>query len=105
MGTPSTSENILLTERAIGTDQNRKYVYIVNADNQTEYREVQIGESINGSRIIKSGLSQGDQVITEGLIRLRPGMPVKPMTKEQMQAAQQAQQKPEAPEPEGDDAE
>jgi len=78
LGTPDMRDTILLDERAIGTDQDRKFVYIVNDQNMSEYREVKIGESIEGARIIRAGLSNGDRVITEGIIRLRPGMPVAP---------------------------
>ena len=78
MGTPDVQNKILLDERAIGTDQDRKFVYIVNAENMSEYREVKIGESMDGARVISDGLTEGDRVITEGIIRIRPGMPVDP---------------------------
>lgn len=78
MGTPESQDKIMIAERAIGTDQNRKFVYVVNDQNMVEYREVKIGQSILGDRIILSGLSSGDRVITEGIIRIRPGMPVDP---------------------------
>lgn len=83
MGTPSSVDQILIGERAIGTDQSRKFVYVVNEQNMVEYRVVTIGESIEGQRVISSGLSDGDKVITEGIIRIRPGMPVMPQAKEQ----------------------
>lgn len=89
MGLPQKQDEILLTERAIGTDQDRKFVYIVNDQNMVEYRQVRIGESMGGERIVASGLQEGDKVITEGIIRIRPGMPVQPQTAEQAQAAQQ----------------
>ncbi len=91
MGLPQKQEEILLTERAIGTDQDRKYVYVVNDKSMVEYRQISIGESMGGERIVTSGLKAGDKVITEGVIRLRPGMPVKPMTAEEAQAQQEAQ--------------
>lgn len=78
MGSPSTQERILVPERAIGTDQNRKFVYVVNDQDIIEYREVQIGQSTNGNRIINQGLNEGDKVVTEGIIRIRPDMPVAP---------------------------
>ncbi len=83
MGRVGDQQRILLTERAIGTDQDRKFVYIVNAEGVTEYREVKIGESIKGQRVILSGLDGGEQVITEGIVRIRPGMPVAPKVKEE----------------------
>jgi len=81
MGKTGDEDKILVSERAIGTDQDRKFVYIVGDDNTAAYREVKIGESINGQRVILSGLSAGEKVITEGLVRIRPGMPVSPQIK------------------------
>ena len=74
----SDEERILLTERAIGTDQDRKFVFTVNGDKVAKYREVKIGESIKGRRVILSGLETGEKVISEGLALIRPGMPVTP---------------------------
>ncbi|VAW96759.1 RND efflux system, membrane fusion protein [hydrothermal vent metagenome] len=78
LGSATEKERILVSERAIGTDQNRKFVYIVNGENKTTYREVQLGDSIDGHRVIRSGLNSGDKVITRGLIRIRPNMLVAP---------------------------
>ncbi len=74
MGTPNRGEIILISEAAIGTDQDKKFVYIVNAESMAEYREVLLGKSVKGQRVIQSGLTEGDVVITEGIIRIRPGM-------------------------------
>ena len=79
LGSQSEKESILISERAIGTDQNRKFVYVVNAENKTAYREIVIGDSINGSRIVRSGLNVGDKVIVRGLMRIRPDMLVDPI--------------------------
>lgn len=87
MGLPQKQDNILLTERAIGTDQDRKFVYVVNDQNMVEYRQVKIGESTGGERIVISGLAEGDKVITEGIIRIRPGMPVMPQSAAEAEAA------------------
>lgn len=81
MGSPGDQERILVSERAIGTDQDRKFVYVVNSENKTAYREIKIGESVDGKRIVLSGLEQGDMVITEGIMRIRPDMPVSPQEK------------------------
>jgi len=78
LGSASEEKKILVSERAIGTDQNRKFVYVVNNENKTTYREVQLGDSIDGDRIILSGLKAGDKVIIRGLMRLRPHMDVEP---------------------------
>lgn len=68
----------LVLERAVGTDQNRKFVYVVNAANQTEYRPVQLGTSVGELRVVLSGLKPGEHVIVDGLQRVRPGAPVTP---------------------------
>ncbi|NOX91902.1 MAG: efflux RND transporter periplasmic adaptor subunit [Gammaproteobacteria bacterium] len=78
LGSPTRENRILLSERAIGTDQNRKFVYVVNGKNKTTYREVKLSDSIDGNRIIHSGLKIGDKVIVRGLIRIRPDMLVEP---------------------------
>ena len=82
MGGTGDEEKILITERAIGTDQDRKFVYVINDKNTAEYREVKLGESINGMRVVLSGLKEGETVITDGLVRIRPNMPVTPQLKE-----------------------
>ncbi len=80
----SNSQNIkqiAISERAIGTDQDRKYVYVISKTNTAEYREVTIGANIKGRRLILSGLKENDVVIVEGLARIRPNMPVAPKIK------------------------
>ncbi|VAX08843.1 RND efflux system, membrane fusion protein [hydrothermal vent metagenome] len=71
-------KTILINERAISTDQNRKFVYVVNDENKTTYREVHLGRSIGGDRIIRSGLANGDKVVVRGTMRIRPDMLVEP---------------------------
>ncbi len=78
LGSAISQEHILVSEKAIGTNQDRKFVYVVNDTNKVTYREVSVGNSLNGKRIITNGLQDGDSVITEGLIRMRPGMLVEP---------------------------
>ena len=73
-------------ELALGTDQNRKFVYVVSDDNLAKYREVKIGESIDGQRLILSGLEAGDKVITKGIAHIRPDMFVTAEGPEQKQA-------------------
>lgn len=68
----------LVLERAVGTDQNRKFVYVVSSSNQTEYRPVQLGSSVGELRVVLSGLKPGERVIVDGLQRVRPGAPVAP---------------------------
>ncbi len=68
----------LVAERAIGTDQNRKFVYVVAANNQTEYRPIQLGTTVGDLRVVTSGLKAGERVVVDGLQRVRPGAPVAP---------------------------
>lgn len=78
LGSPSENNIILLSERAIGTDQNRKFVYVVNRENKTTYREVKLSDSIGGRRVVNFGLKPGEKVIVRGLMRIRPNILVKP---------------------------
>lgn len=78
MGVAASGDKILVTERAIGTDQSRKFVYVVDDQDTVVYREVRIGESVAGKRVITSGLAPGEKVIVEGIIHIRPGMKVAP---------------------------
>lgn len=64
---------LLVTERAIGTDQGQKYLLVVNAKNEVEYRPVKLGKLENGLRVIEEGLEASEQVIVIGLQRARPG--------------------------------
>ena len=71
---------LLVNERAIGTDQSQKYVLAVAKDNTAVYRTVKLGGSVDGLRVVRSGLKAGDQIIVNGLQRVRPGMIVDPET-------------------------
>jgi multidrug efflux system membrane fusion protein len=77
--TPSRdATSILISEAAVGTDQNRKYVYVIGADNKAEYRVVQLGPLVGGLRVARSGLKPGERIVVNGLQRVRPGAPVTP---------------------------
>lgn len=88
MGSAKEEKLITVTERAIGTDQDRKYVYVVSPGNKATYREVKLGESVDGSRIITSGLNAGEKVITEGIMHIRPDTPVNPQVVDPSATAQ-----------------
>ena len=66
----------LVDDRAIGTDLGRKFVFVVDNQNVVSYRPVETGRSLEGLRVIKSGLETGDVVIVNGLQRVRPGVTV-----------------------------
>jgi RND family efflux transporter MFP subunit len=67
---------LLISERAVETDQGQKFVLVVGADQVASYRTVTLGETVDGKRVIKDGLKAGDRVIVNGLQRVRPGMRV-----------------------------
>lgn len=83
LGSPIQQEAILISDRAIGTNQDRKFVYVISDEGTIGYRNVTLGANVKGKRIITSGLEGGEQVITDGIIRLRPGMPVVAKSEEQ----------------------
>ncbi len=69
---------LLVTDRAIGTDQDRKYLLVVNDKNVVEYRPVKLGSLHGGLRAVEEGLSPGDWVVVNGIQRARPGVTVAP---------------------------
>jgi len=69
---------VLVSERAVATDQAQKYVLTVTSTNTVAYQPVTLGPAIDGMRIVRSGLAAGDRIVVNGLQRVRPGMPVSP---------------------------
>ena len=69
---------LLLPDEAIGTDQARRFVYVVGPDNVATYREVKLGPLIDGLRVVREGLKPQDRVIVAGLQRVRTGATVTP---------------------------
>ncbi len=67
---------LLITERAIGTDQGEKFVYVLDKDNQVVYSRVKLGMLFDGLQAIEEGLKPGDRVVVNGLQRVRPGIKV-----------------------------
>ncbi|MDF3811884.1 MULTISPECIES: efflux RND transporter periplasmic adaptor subunit [Rhodopseudomonas] len=78
MGQPKPEDALLISERAIGTDQNKKYVMVVDPNDKAEYREVTLGDTVGGLRVVTSGLKAGERIVVNGLQRIRPGAAVKP---------------------------
>ena len=64
--------SLLVPDESLLSDQGRKYVYVVAADNTVQYRAVEIGHAIKGLRVVKEGLELGDRVIVKGMQRVRP---------------------------------
>jgi multidrug efflux system membrane fusion protein len=87
MGAGANGKKIMIPERAVGTDQDRKFVYVVGADNKVQYRPIRLGASADGNRVVEEGLSSGEKIITEGIIKIRPDMAVVPQ--EEIQSTQE----------------
>jgi RND family efflux transporter MFP subunit len=69
---------LLVTDRAIDTDQGQKVLYVVNEKNEVVSRAVRLGALHHGLREITEGLNPGERVIVSGLQQVRPGVPVEP---------------------------
>jgi len=77
-GSDAAKPALLINDRAIGTDQNRKFVFVVDKDNKAEYRAVTLGPTIDGLRVVRSGLKAGEKIVVNGLQRVHPGAPITP---------------------------
>ncbi len=87
MGHAKTESAVLVSERAVGTDQNKRFVLVVGEDNKAAYREVTLGAAANGQRIVTSGLKPGERIVVNGLQRVRPGTLVEPQPAPQSTAS------------------
>ena len=67
---------LLIPDRAVGADQSQKFVYVVNGEKKVEFRPVKLGPIVDGLRVVKEGVKPGEQIIVEGLLRVRPGIAV-----------------------------
>lgn len=67
---------VLIDDRAVGTDQSKRFVLVVGADKTAQYREVTLGPLTEGLRVVRAGLKAGEVIVVNGLQRVRPGMPV-----------------------------
>src|SRR5580704_16004941 len=78
MGEGALDDALLVPESAIGNDQSKRFVFVVGDGKKAEYRTVQLGPQVNGSRVVLAGVKAGDRVILDHLQRLAPGLPVDP---------------------------
>lgn len=78
MGEAKAGSALLINERAVGTDQDKRYVMVVGADSKAVWREVKLGASVNGLRVVSEGLKAGERIVVNGLQRVRPGMALAP---------------------------
>jgi RND family efflux transporter MFP subunit len=73
---------VLLPDEAIGTDQDRRFVWVVAEDGMPSQKQVELSGKVDGYRLIKSGLSGTETVIISGLQRVRPGAKVTPQLRD-----------------------
>jgi RND family efflux transporter MFP subunit len=76
-GSPLT-QALLVSDRAVGTDQGQKYVLVVDKDNVVVVKPVVLGPEAEGLRVVRTGLTADDQVIINGIVNARPGSKVSP---------------------------
>jgi multidrug efflux system membrane fusion protein len=69
---------ILVDDSAIGTDQAKKYVLVVDGEDRVYYREVTLGNLHDGLRVVTQGLSAGERIVVNGIQRARPNERVQP---------------------------
>lgn len=69
---------LLIDEKAVGTDQDKRFVLVVDGANHANYREVKLGAVQDGLRVVDGGLQSGDRIVVSGLQRVRPGDVVSP---------------------------
>lgn len=78
LGGADQRDALLIDEKAVGTDQDKRFVLVVGADGKTAYREVQLGSVQEGLRVVESGLKAGERIVVNGLQRVRPGDAITP---------------------------
>jgi RND family efflux transporter MFP subunit len=69
---------LLVSAKALGTDQGRRFLFVVDADNKVAYRPVEVGQQVGGLVVIESGLKANERVVVVGLQRIRAGVKVDP---------------------------
>ena len=70
---------LLIQDRAVGTDLDKRFVFVVKPDRSIEYRPVTLGPLVEGLRVVRTGLQAGDRIVVSGLQRVRPGVTVDPV--------------------------
>ena len=69
---------LLVADRAIGSDQDQNFVYVLDPKNIARLRHIKTGQLVDGLRVVESGLQADDVVIINGIIKVRPDSPVRP---------------------------
>jgi len=78
VGTGQPRDALLIDDRAVGTDQDKRFVLVLDEANRTRYRQVRLGAVTEGLRVVEAGLEAGERIVVNGLQRVRPGEPVAP---------------------------
>ncbi|PPE71054.1 efflux RND transporter periplasmic adaptor subunit [Caldimonas thermodepolymerans] len=78
MGQAQPMPALLVNERAVGTDQDKRFVMVVGPDDKAAYREVTLGPAVDGLRVVTRGLEPGERIVVSGLHRVRPGTRIAP---------------------------
>lgn len=71
-------DTVLIADKAVGTDQGRRFVLAVKPDNTVEYRPITLGPLLGELRVVAEGLKADDRIVINGLMRVRPGMAIAP---------------------------
>ena len=78
LGGSAPYDAVLIDERAIGTDQSKRFVLVVDDTNHATYREVTLGANVGPLRVVEQGLKAGERIVVNGIQRVRPGDAVAP---------------------------
>lgn len=78
LGQPQPQSVLLISERAVGTDQDKKFVLVVDDADKAAYRSVTLGPAVDGMRVVTHGLAAGERIVVNGLQRVRPGAQLAP---------------------------
>ena len=74
----ATYDAVLIKDVAVGTDLGKKFVLVLGEDDTVNYRAIELGPKLEGLRIVRSGLEEGETIVVNGLQRVRPGNAVQP---------------------------
>ncbi|MFL9924767.1 efflux RND transporter periplasmic adaptor subunit [Herbaspirillum lusitanum] len=78
LGGGAPREAVLVAEKALGTDQDKRFVLVADQTNHAVYRQVRVGSAQDGLVVVESGLKSGERIVVNGLQRIRPGDAITP---------------------------
>lgn len=79
LGSSTAQASLLVPERAIGTNQSKKFVYVIDENNTANYREITLGDHYQGQRVAIAGVKAGERIVVNGLSHIRPNSVVNPV--------------------------